>query len=146
MLENFKLAVIIKQRNETCLRRIPLHQDLQKSLADNWQDQYDSFVEEIQEVEFNAGYQTEGQECFCLMDYSLPHWLENENSQTVPSLDDFSSDETLMDSIKGIVAFTRNERSEEVVLFQNFSRSHVIRPGRFLILITKPTRPTKIRG
>ena len=134
MLENFQLAVIIKQGSETILLTIPLYQDLQDDLAENWQNQYDRFVVEIQEIDFNAGYDPEGHECFCLKDYTLPLWLVNENSQTVPSLDTISSNETLIESIKGVVAFARNDRSEEVVLFQNFSRSHVIRPGCFLFL------------
>ena len=134
MLENFQLAVIIKQGTETSLLGIPLYQDLQYDLAENWQSQYDRFVEEIQEIDFNAGYHPEGHECFYLMDYTLPPWLVNENSQTVPSLEAINSNEKSIESIKGVVAFARNDRSEEVVLFQNFSHSHVIRPGRFLFL------------
>ena len=33
-----------------------------------------------------------------------------------------------------MVAFARNEQDDEMILFQNFSRSHVIRPGFFLFL------------
>ncbi len=133
MLENFHIAAI-GRGVESRLFHIPLHRDLQDSLAESWQTQYDRFVEDIQEIDFNAGYNPEEHECFYLMDYTLPSWLKKENSQTVLTLDAISSNETLVDSIKGVVAFARNERSEEVVLFQNFSRSHVIRPGRFLFL------------
>lgn len=134
MLENFQLAVIIKQGTETNLLSIPLYQDLQDDLAENWQDQFRRFVFEIQEIDFNAGYIPEQHECFCLKDYTPPPWIVYEDSQTVPNLDRIRSNETLIESIKGVVAFARNERGAEIVLFQNFSRSHVIRPGRFLFL------------
>ena len=134
MLENFQLAVITKQGTETNLLSIPLYQDLQDDLAENWHNQYGRFFFEIQEIDFNAGYIPEEHECFCLNHYTPPPWMVNEDSQTVPNLARISSNETLIESIKGVVAFARNDRSEEVVLFQKFNRSHVIRPGRFLFL------------
>ena len=42
--------------------------------------------------------------------------------------------EELLRSICGIVAFTRRVKDEELILFQNFSPSHVIQPGKFLFL------------
>ena len=64
MLENFQLAVITKQGTETNLLSIPLYQDLQDDLTENWQDQYRRFVFGIQEIDFNAGYNPEEHECF----------------------------------------------------------------------------------
>ncbi len=134
MLENFQLAAIIKQSGLTRLLRIPLHQALQGTLAESWQGQYDAFIDAIQEIDFNAGYQPEEHERFRLPNYALPKWLEEETSLSVPELDAISDNETLIDTIKGIVAFARNGQGEELMLFQNFSRSHMIRPGRFLFL------------
>ncbi len=134
MLENFQLAVIAKQGTSPNLLSIPLYQDLQIDLAENWQDQYRRFVLEIQEIDFNAGYTPEEHECFCLDDYTPPPWIVYEDSQTVPNLERISSNETLIESIKGVVAFARSGGSAEIVLFQNFNRSHLIRPGRFLFL------------
>ena len=39
-----------------------------------------------------------------------------------------------MGSIKAIVAFCRNNAGQELLLFQSFSRSHIIEPGHFLFL------------
>lgn len=39
-----------------------------------------------------------------------------------------------MAAIRGIIGFARNQNGKELVLFQSFSRSHVIRPGSFLLL------------
>lgn len=134
MFEDFQLAAIIKQGRNTRLLRIPLHQGLQDTLAVSWWDQYESFVQHIDEIDFNAGYQPEEHERFRLRDYALPDFLAGENRQSVPDLDAITMDDALLDSTKGLVAFVRTDDGQELVLFQNFSRSHVIRPGRFLFL------------
>ncbi len=135
MLENFHLAAIIKQGDQTQLLRIPLHQTLQNGLTEDWQAQYDTFIDGIHEVNFDAGYQTAEHECFRLVDYDPPPWLMDEDSQNILSLDEIGNrrTDTWVDSIRGIVGFAQNERGEELVLFQNFSRSRVIRPGRALL-------------
>ena len=146
MLENFQLAVIAKRSRQTRLYQIPLHQGLQETLAESWGEQYASFVNNIQEVDFDAGYNPEDHERFRLEAYELPVWLQAENSQTVATLDSISQHEDIIDSIKGIVAFARNEQGEELILFQNFSRSHVIRPGRFLFLQNNTFETTQRPG
>ena len=40
MLENLQLTAIVQQGAQTRLLRIPLHQDLQKTLAENWENQF----------------------------------------------------------------------------------------------------------
>ena len=132
MLENFQLASIIKDGTQTRLLRIPLLRQLQDSLSESWNAQYEEFVREIQEVEFDPGYQPEEHERFCLDNYSPPSWLSGESSITISGIDKINGDETVIDSIKGLAAFVRNEHGEELALFQNFTPSQVIRPGRFL--------------
>ncbi len=134
MLEDFQLAVIAKRGGQTHLFYVPLHQGLQATLAESWDEQYQSFVNNIQEINFDAGYNPEEHERFRLDAYALPDWLEAENSQTAATLDPISQHEDIIDFIKGIVAFARNDQGEELMLFQNFSRSHIIHPGRFLFL------------
>lgn len=134
MIENLQLAAIVKTTETTRLLRIPLHQDLQRTLAKSWDAQYRAFVEGVQEIDFNVGYQPEGHERFCLHGYVLPALLQEETSQTAPDLEAISNNEALVDSIRGVVGFAREDAGEELILFQNFSRSHVIRPGRFLFL------------
>lgn len=135
MLENFHLAAIVKQGNRTRLFEIPLDGDLQCRLAESWQIQFDAFVEGIEEISFTAGYLLEEEECFVLEDFSLPDWLENKNSKAEHGLlEPITTHDGLLDSIKGTVGFARNCYGEELVLFQNFTRSQVIRPGRSLFL------------
>lgn len=139
MLENFHLAAIVKDRTETRLLQIPLSGELEESLAKSWHDQYDEFVHEIDEIEFNVGYQPEEHERFYLQNYELPAWLSNEDSESITTLDDFSDDKLLGDSVKGIVAFARSTQNKELMLFQNFTRSHVIRPDNSLIIWERNT-------
>ena len=145
MLENFQLAAIVKQGSETRLLRIPLHQALQDELAAAWASQYEAFVNDVDVIDFNAGYQPEAHERFRLQDFELPGWLSQEDSQTVANIDAITNDDALLDTTKGIVAFARIEGSE-IILFQNFSRSHVIRPGRFLFLQNDTYESTQRAG
>ena len=134
MLENFQLLAIVKQNSQTQLLRIPLHQALQDNLATDWHIQYDTFLEGTDEIRFDPGYTPANQEIFFLTGFNLPDWLENQNSLTVPNLGSIGRDDTLFDSVKGIVAFARNQNGEELVLFQRFTRTQLIQPGRFLFM------------
>ena len=134
MLKNFQLVAIVKRRSKNCLLQIPLHQTTQDRLAEVWQTQFEAFVNEIEEVDFALGYQPEDHEHFCLYDYMLPEWLSGKSSQTISMLEEINKCEIDMSSIKGIVAFAQNDQGEELMLFQNFTRTRVIKPGRFLFL------------
>lgn len=134
MLDNFQLAAIVVEGRKTRLLRLPLHRELQNRLAEQWGEQYREFTEDTDEIEFNPGYKPEIHERFRLDDYQLPGWLAEENSQTVDNLDSLTRHDEWLDSVKGIVAFARTNEGEELLLFQNFNRSHVIRPGGFLFL------------
>ena len=145
MLENFHLAAIVRDGSQTSLWQILLDGNLQDSLARNWGTQYDRFVDEIQEIDFNAGYKPERHERFRLTDYKPPSWIAEESSLTIPTLRMFGSNEASINSVKGIVAFARNAKSEEVVLFQNFTPSHVIRPSRFLLPVLENGTYTTVK-
>lgn len=134
MFKDFQLVAIIEEGSQTRLLRIPMHQTLQDKLAESWQAQYDEFVEDIQEVEFDVGYKPEEDERFCLSNYDLPDWLAGENSRTLANLESIDNYDALINLIKGTVAFVRNNESEELILFQNFTHAQVIRPWRFLFL------------
>lgn len=134
MLENFQLAAIVKTDGEMRLLRIPLHQGLQTILAKRWGEQYAEFLSHITEVDFDAGYNPEKHERFRLNKYNLPEWIKKESSLTVQHLDTINTNDAFINSIKAIVAFARSGPGQEVTLFQKFSRSHVIKPGSFLLL------------
>ena len=133
MLENFHLAAIIRRNARTELKQIPLRQPLQDSLAESWEQQYLGFTQEIEEVDFDPGYKPESHERFVLNDYTPPDWLVNETSQTVQHLDSLGREAQLTNSIVGIVGMARDDQNDELVLFQNFTGSRVIQPGRLLL-------------
>lgn len=134
MLKQFQLAAIVKKGNNFRIFRIPLHQGLQNELAHVWFSQYNSFSRNIREISFNPGYNPNSDERFCIMDYSLPDWLSNLHCETIRNCEVIGQDEVIISSITGIVGFARNEHDDELMLFQNFSRSHVIRPSHFLFI------------
>lgn len=134
MLRNFHLAVLVKQHGQVQLFHIPLHQALQESLAKVWGKQLHDFVNGIDEIDFNAGYKPEDHERFRLSGFELPAPLNEADSANAQDHEPINQHEATMASIKAIVAFCRDGRGTEFVLFQNFTRSHVIRPGGFLFL------------
>lgn len=134
MLRNFQLAAIVKQGAEVQLRRIPMHQALQKSLAATWTTQLDAFLTGAQQIAFNAGYLPEDHECFALDEFEPPEWLAGQTSATIGDLAPIEQSESFVSSIKGMVGFARAQDGKELALFQNFSRAHVVRPGTFLFL------------
>lgn len=134
MLRNFQLAAIVKQGAQVRLHRIPLRQALQRTLATTWGEQLDAFLDQAQEIAFDAGYQPEEHERFAEHDFESPEWLAGETSATIGDLEPIERDEESIADIKAIAGFARDENGNELILFQSFSRSHVIRPGTFLLL------------
>ena len=136
MLNDLQLAAIIAKttaKTQMVLLQIPLSQELQVKLEQDWSSQYDEFVNGIQEVDFDPGYKPDADERFCVAEYNLPEWLAEESSYTGDNHDTLSNNEARMNLIKGVVGFTRNENDEELMLFQRFTKSQVIQPGRFLL-------------
>ena len=130
MPKYFKLAAIIVQGDEISLFRIPLRQDLQQNLANDWNDQYNEFICKKEEFDFTLGYTLEENQHFRLYIRELPNWLANQNLDTIPKLTSDNEDE-LVNFIEGIVAFVPDDNRDNL-LFQNFTPSQVIQPYRFL--------------
>ena len=145
MLENFQLAAIVKGSGRTRLRRVPLHQDLQRDLSRSWREQYDVFMDDKQEIDFDAGYTPETQEVFRISSYEPPDWLRDQTSTSVPDIESIADDDQLLGSTKGLAAFAILD-CREIVMFQNFVPSHVIEPGRFLFLDKGTYASSKRRG
>ena len=137
MLNNFQLTAIITKKTkgtQVDLLHIPLFPELNVNLTADWYSQYNTFVSEIQEIDFDPGYKLEKHECFRLFDYELPNWLATESSLTISDLEMLSNNEIHINFIKGLAGFARNEYGEELILFQNFTPSQVIRQRRSLLL------------
>lgn len=134
MLGDFQLAALVRAGENWALLRIPLHQHLQDSLAVSWQQQYETFTVNKDEITFDAGYTPEGHERFRINGYVLPEYLQAGVGRQVCNLDSIVKHENWIGSIKAVIAFARNTRGDELMLAQSFGRSHVIQPGRSLFL------------
>ncbi len=143
MLTNFHLTAICYHKGNISLFHVPLHQELQDSLAEQWGEQVEAFFSEIDEISFNAGYQPEAHERFCLDGYKLPHWLENQTTLTINTHSPIADVGDVASNIKGLVAFACNENNNEVILFQNFTRGRIIRPGGIIFLDRETFRSTE---
>ena len=141
MLRNFKLVAITNENNSFSLYRVRLDLRLQEFLATSWQNQHDDFIENVENIDFDAGYTPEQHEIFQLTNYLLPPWLQDKTPETLRNLNSFADDETKLDATKGFVAFADNEQGEKLMLFQNFNRSHIIKPG-FSLFLTNDTYNT----
>lgn len=144
MLNNFHLVAIVLKRTGMQLLQIPMSRNVQDTLSDNWQSQYDEFVQEIEEIPFDPSYKLDDHELFCEHDYELSEWLEKENSLTVSGLDHIRNNQAEMRNIKGIVAFARNEHNQELMLFQNFKRFQVIETDSILSLFLQGDTYTNV--
>lgn len=133
MLENFQLAAIVRQKTRTQILRVPMHQALQRSLAEAWHGQRKAFLGDVEEIAFDPAYRPDEGECFVLEKFELPPALAGESSTTAADLDPITDHEDLLPGVRGLIGFAREDRTE-LVLFQNFTRAHVIQPGRFLLL------------
>lgn len=130
-LQNFHLVAIFIEAAELTLRRFPLHRTLQDSLAAEWQRQFDDFLDGARLIAFDAGYTPESDEVFEIDDFEAPAWLTARTSLNATELDSIVGHESDFPKLGCVVAFARNARREEVVLFQNFVPSHLISPGKF---------------
>lgn len=134
MLKDFQLAALVKIGEQWRLLQIPLHQQLQNSLAASWQQQYETFTTDMNEITFDPGYNLEEHERFRVKGYALPEGLQAGAGGQVRNLDSINKHENLIESVKAIIAFARNAQGDELMLAQSFTRSHVIQPGHFLFL------------
>ena len=132
MINDFHLVMVVRNPKRTMLLRIPRHQGLQDQLKESWISDFELMVYELDQIDFRAGYNLKNHQCFRFMSFDLPSWISKHNSITVMSIPEIGRSLETYYSIQGTLAFTKNELGEELILFQNFSRSRVIDPGRFV--------------
>ena len=127
----FSLVAIVRNRKLSSLFRIPLHQSIEEFLMESWTSKLEPFVYELEQIDYEAGYQLKRHQCFRMLEFELPNWIAGYNSQSATLIDEIVGDPQTYRSVQGTVAFTKiNE--EESMIFQDFSRSKAINPGRFL--------------
>ena len=131
MFYNFHIAVISK-RSKTSLHLIETHGALNDTFIRNWWFQFQDFILDKDEKDFEVGYSPGPGEHFSICPYNLPPWLESKNSENARNIDPIDRKENITNSITGIVAFTRDNKDKELMLFQNFTKGHIIQPGGYI--------------
>ena len=128
MFKICELAAIITEDGKKELRYVPLSRDLQSTIKIEWESQYNTFFNRIEEeVNFDPGYEPEKHEIFCLREYQLPDWLAEEDSASIQDCDPIGTNERDLKLIKGIATFSENHTDDKFILFQRFMPSQVIR-------------------
>ena len=134
MLTNFHLAALIKDRDKYELFQIPMHRSLQSTLAKLWDKQLETLTKDVTEIPFTPGYNPDDSERFVIPGFTMPEGLVDMDSSKVHQMETFHSKDVPMEEIKAVVGYARDAKGKELALFQTFNRSHIIRPGRFLLL------------
>ena len=128
------LAILKKNRIQREVFHLPIHATLQESLPVLWRRYHGQFLENIEEVPFNIGYKPEDNERFVIPNFKLPNWIVEAMRDDTSSAREIGEDD--LERITGL--FSAMEfNGEERILFQNFSRSHVIRPQHAMIILEK---------
>lgn len=122
----FHLFAIVKIATKRHLESVPIHRDLQESLALDWKGQLQDFVREITEIPFDVGYTPGDSERFVLHDFDLPDWIVPVIESDAIEIHEIEEDG--LDRISGMVAVSQDRNERRCLLFQNFTRSRVISP------------------
>lgn len=135
MFESFNLVTIVKRGSNSQILKIDLEQNSQKKLSEDWEVQYKVF-QEYEQVPFTQGYSsTPDQEiCFFLKEFDLPSWLDMKGSIPLTGLDRVNDHEKIVDSIAGFVAYVSCSDGMDRILFQNFTKGKIIKPGRMIFM------------
>ena len=133
MIENLQLGAYVKDGRESSLLRIPITDEVQVSLSQLWSNQYDRFTNSVEEVAFDPGYTPNDDERFVLNDFVLPEFMQ-ENREAFARVESIGNNPEVLQKIRAIIGLAVDADGRELRLFQKFSRSHVVRPGRFLLM------------
>ena len=87
----------------------------------------------MEELDFTLGWELERKQLFRLCSRELSDWLASQNVNTIPKLNS-DNERELIDFIQGIVGFARDDSNENVLLFQNFTPSQVIRSNKLMFI------------
>lgn len=132
MLTNLQLVAYSPQGEHASLSQIRLTGDLQLSMQEEWGRQLSEFCDGVREIAFDPGYKPESDERFVIPGFSLPDSIET-NREGLNTLAPFQPDPTSLPQLSALLAYA-TERGREVILIQRFTRSHVIKPGRYIFM------------
>lgn len=133
MISNFQLGAIVDLNKVPTLQHVALDGASQSTLARTWHHQWLDLTQGCRYVQFDLGYHPESDERFVLANYAAPVWLLEQSEGRLADADKLVVSSESLATVRAMVAFGKLG-DDEWILFQNFSRSHVMQPGRFLFL------------
>jgi hypothetical protein len=128
MISNLHLAAVVAKGAERSLFRLPLAKSVQQALGVEWSRQHEALLAGNDIVDFDSAYNPEENEILRISGFKPPAWLAKQNSREAVHLAVMGQAPSDLERIRGLLGFGQLG-GEEVVLFQSFSRSHVLRPG-----------------
>ncbi len=132
MFKEFHLMAIINEEGENGveLQEIPFDKDWDSILKADWHQQYDIFLGK-DERQFSASWKLGEDEYFIIPDHELSEKFREINIKYFINFKTVKLNVSLIDSITGIVVCVMDENDDQIMLFQNFARSQVIKPGKY---------------
>ena len=130
MFTDFELTAAHRiGKGPATLFRIPMSGELQRNLARAWYEMYTEVLER-DPVGFDPAYTPDEHQVFRIAPYELPAWLLDHNIESVREIPIIPNEERTFRSVQCALALAWDrERDEQVMLFQNFTRSKVISPS-----------------
>ena len=121
--------------------------ELQDELSTAWHDLYADFANRLR-IPFDVAYQPDESQIFEVSPYELPDWLVLENTESVREANVVPNDENVFRSIRCVVALAwDSERGDQVLLFQNFTQSKIIKPSwRSMVFFQDMYQPSERYG
>jgi hypothetical protein len=138
MIQDLHLAAVVSNGLERSLYQLPLAQGVQASLEKDWTDQLSTLVAGKEVVAFDPAYNPEESELLSVAGFESPAWLKGKTTQNANTLPKLTITDEIVSRVRGLIAFVRDS-GQEVVLFQQFSKSKVLRPGGVLVLQSSGT-------
>lgn len=130
MFDEFDLAVAVTRgRRDTMVYRVPMSADLQSELSAAWYERY-AEASDRAPISFDPGYDPDETQIFVIEPFVLPDWLHLESGTPLRERDIVPNEERTFALIRCVFAYARDANSGiSVFLFQNFTRSRVIKPS-----------------
>ena len=138
MFRRFFIVAITRQRQGTGLSVIRTRDDsyTDRNIARNLWTQLESFESKDEEDYFMVNTEDEdsGNFNYMIENYELPTWLDGIDSMSETSIPKVNSARLTQTPISAILVLAYTKDYGEIMLFQNFSKANVIKPGRWIPL------------
>lgn len=123
------ISTLLINETETAICKLPIDNNAFSKMIDVWDYQYVAFINNAEiQIGFDPGYSPKGRECF-VEEYKMPKLLVRLRKYPALKSFDISKDSSFL---KAFVVFMETNSGSEVLLFQLFQQSQIIRTGKIL--------------